>query len=85
MGLEKYLHLPFDQESKMKIIDLIIRHVDEEASCRVGWAAEQILKQPQPNHVLNKITASLVQTGRYLKEKSKYNPKDLGHHQESQL
>jgi hypothetical protein len=49
-------------EEKRQILELIKRHIDEHDTVRVGWAAEQILKSKQQNHVLDKLSAAVTKT-----------------------
>lgn len=61
------------QEQKEQIIDLIKQHIDNNDSVRVGWAAEQILKSKQQNHILDKLSAAITKTNEYIREPANPN------------
>jgi hypothetical protein len=67
---------PYNKESRKKIIEKIKREVNDEGSCRVGWAAEQVLKSPQQNHVHDKLAGIITKNSRYIKERNDLFPKD---------
>jgi hypothetical protein len=60
-------------EEKRQILELIKRHIDEHDTVRVGWAAEQILKSKQQNHVLDKLSAAVTKTNKYIREPANPN------------
>jgi hypothetical protein len=61
------------QDQKNEIILLIKEHIDEHGSCRVGWAAEKILGIKQQNHILDKISATILLSREYIKEPANPN------------
>lgn len=68
--------IPLTPDEKKKIVDLVINHVEENGSCRAGWAAEQITGIKQQNHIHDKIAGLVTRTGKYLKERNEHFPKD---------
>jgi hypothetical protein len=49
------------------------KDIGEQGSVRVGWAAEQILRQKPQHNMLDKIAAVLLQDGQYVKEEANPN------------
>jgi hypothetical protein len=60
-------------EQKQQIISFMKDFIEEHDSIRVGYAAEQILKSKQQNHILDKLSAAITKTNEYIREKA--NPK----------
>jgi hypothetical protein len=59
------------KEQKEQILTLCKEHIDEHGSVRVGWAAKEIIGSAQQNHIKDKIAATLVETGEFVKEPSR--------------
>ncbi len=64
------------KEVREAIVKLVIEHTEENGSCRVGWAAEQIIGKPQQNHVHDKIAGLVTKSGKYIKERNEHFSKD---------
>ena len=60
-------------EQKQQIIDFMKEFIEEHDSIRVGYAAEQILKSKQQNHILDKLSAAITKTNEYIREKANPN------------
>jgi hypothetical protein len=63
---------PFSDENKKKIIDNILKEVDEQGTARVGHHAEKILfsmSKPLPYHILSKIEGTIIKTNKYSSRK----------------
>lgn len=75
-GNQKPATVIYSQEYRQQIIDIIIQVVHDEGSCRVGWAAQHVLKEPQQNHVHDKIAGYITRNPRYHKERNQQFPKD---------
>jgi hypothetical protein len=58
------------KEVRKLIMELIINHVEENGSCRVGWAAQTVIGTDQENHVHDKIMGLMTKTGMYTKERN---------------
>jgi hypothetical protein len=64
------------KEVRNLIIELIINHVEENGSCRVGWAAKEVIGSDQQNHVHDKIMGLVTKSGMYTKERNMLFQKD---------
>jgi hypothetical protein len=64
------------KEVRNLIVELIINHVEEHGSCRVGWAAQHIIGTEQQNHVHDKIMGLATRFGVYTKERNMLFQKD---------
>ncbi|MGH2552836.1 MAG: hypothetical protein ACRDEB_03925 [Chitinophagaceae bacterium] len=64
------------KEVREAIVKLVIDHVEENGSCRAGWAAENIIGKKQQNHVHDKIAGLVTRWGKYIKERNEHFPQD---------
>jgi len=64
------------KEVRNLIVELILTHVEENGSCRVGWAAKEIIGTDQQNHVHDKIMGLTTKSGKYTKERNMLFQKD---------
>lgn len=62
-----------DNDQKAAIIKLCKEHIDEHGSVRVGWAVEQILGTKQQNHILDKVSATIIETNEFMREPANPN------------
>lgn len=60
-------------EQKAEIISLMKQHIEDNDSVRVGWAVEQVLKSKQQNHILDKVSAAITKTNKYIRESANPN------------
>lgn len=68
---------PFSiKDVRKEIVELIIDHIEENGSCRAGWAADYLIGTKQQNHVHDKIAGLVTKTGKYVKERNEHFPKD---------
>lgn len=54
----------------------IIAEIRRGGSCRVGWAAKEVLNENQQNHVHDKIAARITKSGKFAKERNAKFPQD---------
>lgn len=64
------------KEVRNLIVALVINHVEENGSCRIGWAAQEIIGSEQQNHVHDKIMGLVTKSGMYTKERNMLFQKD---------
>ena len=60
-------------EQKSEIISYIKQFIDKHDSVRVGYAAEQVLKTKPQNHILDKVSAAITKTNKYIREPANPN------------
>lgn len=58
---------------RKEIVKLIKDHIKEEKNCRVGWAAKEIVGTEVQFHILDKISAEIIENLKYTRDPANAN------------